>query len=96
MVKPTMQDYLNREDFDVIIDVREKSEYQMGHIAGSFHLPLSQIAHCPFHSRQKIAVYCRSGRRSETAKNILKAAGYQNVTNIGGILDGSVNLVKEP
>jgi len=34
-----------------------------------------------------IVVYCGSGRRAATAKEKLVAAGYTQVTNLGGIAD---------
>ena len=34
-----------------------------------------------------IVVYCRSGRRSAAAKEILLQAGHNRVTNLGGLTD---------
>lgn len=91
-----MIDYLQENHFDVIIDVRSEEEYRQGHVSGSYLLPLENIAACPFSKNLKIALYCRSGRRSELAKEVLEKQGYHKLTNIGGILDESVPLVKEP
>lgn len=73
------------------VDVREASEYATGHIPNAILLPLGSI-------RRKAAavlpdkqaayiVYCRSGRRSAIAMRELKALGYQNLYDLGGILD---------
>ncbi len=35
----------------------------------------------------EIYIYCRSGRRSGIATEIMTEAGYDNVTNIGGLDD---------
>lgn len=37
--------------------------------------------------QSKIIVYCRSGARSERAKQILSASGYSFVINAGGLSD---------
>lgn len=72
-----------------LLDVREADEYQEGHIPGADHLALSEL-------EEKAAdiiaegkphyVYCRSGQRSRTAVKKLKAMGYDELYNIGGIL----------
>ncbi len=71
----------------VIIDVRSKSEYAGGHIAGSVNIPLALL---PSHlnklkdKSQHIITCCASGMRSASAKNFLKKNGYQYVYNGGG------------
>ena len=79
--------YLETKDA-VLIDVRERSEYNDGHIPGSRNLPLAEINQIhklvPEKSRA-IFIYCLSGRRSGNAVSALKAKGYTSVSNIGGI-----------
>jgi len=69
-----------------IVDVRTESEYQAGHIKNSVNIPLSTFESIANHVSQdeQVLLYCRSGSRSEMAKNYLNANGY-NATNIGGI-----------
>lgn len=71
-----------------LLDVRELSEWQEGHIDGAFHLPLGQINKSTVKDLPKdksIYVYCRSGRRAEEAVSILKTLGFEKVLNIGGV-----------
>ena len=71
-----------------LLDVRELSEWQEGHINGAFHLPLGQINEREtkdFPKDKPIYVYCRSGRRAGDAVSILKSLGYENAVNIGGV-----------
>lgn len=70
----------------VVIDVREPEEYQSGHVKGSLNIPPTQLLQgAPqLNSVPKdssIIVYCRTGNRSNVAKQILKSLGYSNVTN---------------
>ena len=73
----------------VYIDVRTWLEHKVDHIEGDERIHVSDIVKgvTEAHPNKEtpIALYCRSGVRSETAMKRLKAAGYLNVTNAGGI-----------
>lgn len=76
----------NREVF--LLDVREDSEWIVGHIDGASHLPLGEINKESVRDLPKdkpIYIYCRSGRRAGEAVIKLKALGFVDVYNIGGI-----------
>ena len=73
------------------IDVRSAEEFNAGHLQDAVNIPHDQIlARIQAVSPDKNApvnLYCRSGRRAETALTELKNAGYTNVTNHGGYED---------
>lgn len=74
----------------VVLDVREQSEYDEGHIPGAVLLPVGSIdedtaaAVIPEKSAT-VLVYCRSGNRSKTAAAALAELGYTDVCEFGGI-----------
>jgi L-ascorbate metabolism protein UlaG (beta-lactamase superfamily)/rhodanese-related sulfurtransferase len=75
----------------VVLDVRTAGEYAEGHIAGAVVIDQGQSdflekAKSVLPTDKKIAVYCRSGRRSANAAGRLAAEGYQCVNLKGGIL----------
>lgn len=75
-----------------LLDVREKEEYMQGHIPGAWLLPLQDIekqAEAIVQQGKRHYVYCRSGQRSRSAIKKLKAMGYQDLYNIGGIVHWS-------
>ena len=75
------------EEGGVIIDVRSNAEFASGNIENSINIPLSEINNVDKlidNKEQNIITCCASGMRSATAKNILKAKGYNNVINGGG------------
>ena len=81
----------------MLVDVRTPEEYREGHIPGSINVPLQQIEYIELEVAEKntpLYVYCRSGARSRQATALLKEIGYEDVHNIGGILDykGKVEL----
>lgn len=73
------------------IDVRSAEEFRQGHLNGAVNITHTEIAErisqiAP-DKNQPINLYCRSGRRAETALTELKKLGYGNVTNHGGYND---------
>jgi phage shock protein E len=75
---------------DVVVDVRSKLEFWMGHLPGAVCIPVDRLPgglaeHAAVASDSRILVYCASGARSRIATRQLRAAGYQNVVDGGGI-----------
>lgn len=75
-----------RDNGAFILDVREPEEWADFHIPGSTHIPLAQLAQrvSEVPDDQEIVVVCRSGNRSQTGRDILKQAGYEDVTSMSG------------
>ena len=75
----------------IILDVRTQEEYDQGHIPGAIVIPDTQIKaraeEMLTDKDQLILVYCRSGRRSKLAAEILAELGYTNIKECGGIID---------
>ena len=74
----------------IILDVREKDEYDSGHIPGAVLLPVGTIdettaAEVIPEKDSTVLVYCRSGNRSKTASAALAELGYTNIYEFGGI-----------
>lgn len=73
----------------VWIDVRTPEEYAAGHLPQALLIPHDQIA-ARVGSEVKdknadIHLYCRSGRRADTARDILLQMGYTRITNHGSL-----------
>ena len=75
----------------LLVDVRNPSEYNAGHIPGSINFALSRIlqeAEEEFSDKsQPLFVYCQSGARSARAGKLLELLGYESVIDLGGIAD---------
>ena len=69
----------------VLIDVREKEDYDKGHIPGAVYADLRTIRFLHYGLETPIFLYCYRGNRSAMAAGILREAGFQNVKDIGGI-----------
>ncbi len=76
-------------DSRIIIDVRNPDEYAAGHIAGAVNIPVEAAdfgARVAELDRQgSYLVYCRSGRRSALASDLMAAAGFTDVVDSGGL-----------
>lgn len=75
------------EEQAFIVDVREKGEYEAGHLKGSVNIPLSELRERTDEIPKDRPVYlhCRSSQRSYKALMALQGRGYENVVNISGI-----------
>ena len=78
----------------IVIDVRTLEEFESAHIEGSSNIEWQEISSIAnnINKDQKIYLYCRSGRRSQNATDILVDLGYKDVTNLGGIKDAAIFL----
>ncbi len=77
----------------VIVDVRSPQEYSEGHLPGAVNISVEapdfadRIAELD--PTAQTLVYCRSGRRSSIAADLMVQAGFTNVVNLssGGAAD---------
>lgn len=84
-----MPKFQNRS-VDVVLDVRSRLEFMLGRLDGAENIPVDRLPQAldgrPEISRtSRILVYCASGMRSATAAAALKAAGFSNVVDGGGL-----------
>lgn len=75
---------------DVVVDVRSKVEFWLGHLPGAHCVPVDTLPDgldgVPGVSKgARLLVYCASGGRSAMARQILTDAGYTDVVDGGGI-----------
>lgn len=79
-----------------LLDVRTESEYKEGHIKGAQNIDVLQttfasIATHTLDKKKPVAVYCRSGKRSAQATEVLKSAGFKTYNLLGGFLEWKSN-----
>ena len=79
----------------LLLDVRTEAEYHEQHLPNSLLIPhdqigkrIGEVVSAVGGDKQKpIVVFCRRGGRAATAKQVLLANGFTEVTNLGGISD---------
>src|ERR671934_1399342 len=73
----------------VILDVRERHEFEEAHLPGARHVPRghleSRVEGAAPDKSQRVIAYCASGNRSALAANtMLNELGYENVESMTG------------
>ena len=92
----------------VLIDVRTPAEYSTGflsaNLSDAINVEYQLIDQLPqilsgqgidLEKTDAITLYCRSGRRSNIALQVLKELGYSQVRDIGGLEEARAVLQKE-
>ena len=76
----------DRLDEVMLIDVRQKSEWDEGHIPGAIHFEggLAAWETLPFPHDRPLAIQCSSGNRSMSVSSVLRRRGYRNVIQVEG------------
>jgi phage shock protein E len=80
---------LQRKDPDlVVLDVRTPAEFAAGHVPGarniSHELLQSRIDELRDLRDKQVVLYCRSGRRSALAEDVLSKAGFKRLAHLEG------------
>ena len=72
-----------------ILDVRDKSEWDEGHIKGASHIPyyFIQERYQELESSQPLVVICAGGQRSTIACSLLQKHGFTQLLNVLGGMD---------
>ncbi|PKO07517.1 MAG: rhodanese-like domain-containing protein [Chloroflexi bacterium HGW-Chloroflexi-3] len=78
--------YQMRENGAFVLDVRELSEWEDGHIPDATLIPLGQLESRmdEIPKDQEVLIVCRSGNRSAQARDILYNAGFTTITSMAG------------
>ena len=79
-----------RKPVDLVIDVRSRLEFWLGHLDGAVCIPVGTLAkamarRADIAKDSRILVYCASGARSAIAAGTLTALGYRHVTDAGAM-----------
>jgi rhodanese-related sulfurtransferase len=80
----------------ILIDVRSATEFAEGHVQGAINLDIENGAfEAKLSSLDKsvgYALYCRSGRRSAIAAELMATAGFTEVRDLGALETAAQSL----
>lgn len=80
----------------LIIDVRTEAEWNKGHLEGAILIPYTvigeKIGSVAKDKSRPVYVYCRTGRRSQIAKETLEKLGYRDVRNLGSLEEAAKRM----
>ena len=90
----SVQDVVNlvNNEGAVVLDIRDKAEFDAGHIVDSINIPYasleSRIDELKKHDGKPIVIACKMGQHAGAAGTALKKAGFDNVSRLrGGIAE---------
>ncbi len=79
---------LESSDPPAFLDVRERDEWEEGHIPGALFIPRgnleSQVERALADKTRPVVVYCAAGARSAFAAKTLEELGYEDVVSLAG------------
>jgi rhodanese-related sulfurtransferase len=69
-----------------VIDIREESDYEAGHIEGAVNIPIRTLAENlnQIPSDRPVVIYCASGLRAGLSLSVLRSLGYDNIRAYAG------------
>lgn len=69
-----------------VVDVRNRNEWDAGHMDGARHIALPQLADraAELDPAAPVIVHCQTGGRSAVAASMLEARGFRDVRNLAG------------
>ena len=78
---------INRQDA-VVVDVRDKKEFETGHLVDSINIPLAKLkqrlTELKKHKEKPVVVVCKLGQHSGDAAKTLQEAGHAEVFKLAG------------
>lgn len=79
-----------------VIDVRTAEEFAEGHVKGARNLDIQsgefESALADLDKEVSYSVYCRSGRRSAAAVEMMRNAGFTKVVDLGAVEEAAKAL----
>ena len=79
---------INRQDA-VVVDIRDKKEFEAGHIVDAIHIPLAKLkqrapAELKKFKERPVLVVCKMGQHAGSIGRKLKAQGFEDVRRLSG------------
>ena len=83
---------IEKDEFDLIIDLRTKELYENYNIKGSINIPFNEIGDkmnfLKEYKNKKILLYCEVGKTSKSASKVLAINGFSKIYNLSQGLKG--------
>ena len=91
LISPALAVSLINSEEAVVMDARNKNEFDSGHLSGAILIALPDIKAHPEklekYSDKSLIIYCQTGARSNEACQHLSKQGFENLFNLeGGIV----------
>ena len=76
---------LGQDNGPLLVDIRERSEWETGWIDGALRIPMSELGgQLEEHRERSLVIYCAHGNRSLRVADALTEAGYDDAVSLAG------------
>lgn len=79
---------LVNKDEGIVVDVREKKEFDKGHVVDAINIPMAKLAERAVeldkYKERTVIVMCQHGQQSGEAVKVLHTKGFAKVIKMGG------------
>lgn len=91
---------IDNNEFDLILDLRDKEDYLVGHLPNAVNIPINEIpdnmCYLNEYMNKNILIYCGVGHHSKIAGKILTLNGFKKIYDLSnGIEEYKYDLVQE-
>lgn len=89
---------IDNDEFDLIIDLRNKENYLAGHLPNAINIPINEIPdnldYLSQYKKKSIIVYCGIGTQSRATAKVLVLNGFEKIYSLSnGIREYKYELV---
>jgi molybdopterin/thiamine biosynthesis adenylyltransferase/rhodanese-related sulfurtransferase len=86
---PRAHELLEGADPPILVDIRERNEWETGWIGGAIRIPMSELGdQLEPHRERSIVLYCAHGNRSRHVATALSDLGYPKIVSLAGGIVG--------
>ncbi len=91
-----VKEMIDNDEFDLIIDLRNKENYEKSHLTNSINIPINEITdmlnYLEKYKERSILLYCGIGHQSKTVGKVLVLNGFSKIYTLSnGINDYKYN-----
>ena len=80
-------DMVNRQNA-LVVDLRDKKEFDQGHLVGSLNVPYSaletRVEELAKYKDRPVVLICRMGQHAGSAGTVLRKKGFENISRLTG------------
>ncbi|MFY9178469.1 MAG: rhodanese-like domain-containing protein [Venatoribacter sp.] len=90
-ITPSQATFMINKDNALVLDIREKKDFDAGHLASAINIPYAKLAthldELAPHKERPIILVCKTGQTVSVAGKMLREKGYNAIRLGGGMME---------
>lgn len=87
-----VKEMIEKNQFDLIIDLRDNENYHKGHLPGAINIPINEIPDklnfLDLYKKKSIILYCGIGSKSVSVGKVLIINGFEKIYSLSNGIKG--------